>query len=92
PLYLSMLRVNHKFIMVALPDEPFPELSAFNFSKNGALLGGSHIGSKKEALAMLDCAVKQGFIPYRSPPAVKEAGKAVHDVRNSAVKYRHVLK
>ena len=37
----------------------------FSFIGNGCFIGGSHIGSKKEALEMLDLAAKKGIKPWR---------------------------
>jgi hypothetical protein len=72
-----------------------------------------HSGSKKEALQMLDLAVKKGVKSYiemlpskilfflsllrrtmanKHFTLVKEAGKALRNVKDNSVRYRHVLK
>ncbi|KAF9477446.1 GroES-like protein [Pholiota conissans] len=89
---MSTLNVGGRLIMVALPDDNLPPMNSFQFSKNAALLGGSHIGSKKEALEMLDLAVKKGVKAYIELLPMKEAGKALRNVKENNVRYRHVLK
>ncbi|TFK37300.1 NADPH-dependent alcohol dehydrogenase [Crucibulum laeve] len=89
---MSTLNVHGRFIMVALPDEPLPPIYAMQLSTNGALLGGSHIGSKKEAIEMLELVVKKGVKSYVEVLPMKEASKAVQNVKNNKVRYRHVLK
>ena len=59
-----MLKVHGKFVAVGLPDSDLPPIDSFAFLKNGAFFGGSHIGSKKEALEMLDLAAKKGVKPW----------------------------
>lgn len=56
--------MHSKFISVGLPDAPIPPIPAMAFSGNGAFFGSSHIGSKKEALEMLDLAAKKGIKPW----------------------------
>jgi D-arabinose 1-dehydrogenase-like Zn-dependent alcohol dehydrogenase len=60
----STLTVHGKFICVGLPDGPLPQVTGFTFLNNGCFFGGSHIGSKKEALEMMDVAVKKGVKPW----------------------------
>ncbi|KAG6918735.1 hypothetical protein DXG01_012220 [Tephrocybe rancida] len=90
--YMTILRVHGRLIMVAIPDDKLPPLHSSEMVGNGALLGGSHIGSKKEALEMLDLAVKKGVKSWIELLPMKEAGKAVRGVKDNTVRYRHVLK
>jgi len=90
--YMSTLKVHGRFVTVGLPDEPLPGLKAFAFLTNGCFLGGSHIGSKAEALQMLDLAAKKGIKPWIEVLPMKDAKKAVEGVKNNKVKYRYVLK
>ena len=62
--FASTLRVHGKFICVGLPDEPLPPVTGLTFLNNGCFFGGSHIGSKKEALEMMDLAVEKGVKPW----------------------------
>ena len=61
---LRMLDVHGKMISVGLPDSNFPGIKAMIFASNACFFGGSHIGSKKEALEMLDLAAKKGIKPW----------------------------
>jgi alcohol dehydrogenase (NADP+) len=62
--YMSMLWVHGKFVTVGLPDKPLPQFSAFDFIANGCFVGGSHIGSKAEAIEMLKLAADKGIKPW----------------------------
>lgn len=81
-----------KYISVGLPDEPIPGFSPAALSGNGCFFGGSHIGSKKEALAMLSLADKKGIKPWIEELPMKDAKKAVENVQKNSVRYRYVLK
>lgn len=59
-----MLDVHGKLISVGLPDTNLPEMAPFSLVSNGCFLGGSKIGSKKEALQMLDIAAKKHVKPW----------------------------
>ncbi|KZT36194.1 GroES-like protein [Sistotremastrum suecicum HHB10207 ss-3] len=89
--YLSMLWVHGSFITVGLPEDPLPSMMAFDLLNNGCKLGGSHIGSKVEALQMLDLAAKKNIKPWITELPMKEAGKAIEGVKNGSVRYRYVL-
>jgi len=51
------------FVMVGLPDEPMPALVAQDVSAAHIKLTGSSIGSKREALEMMDLAVQHYISP-----------------------------
>lgn len=89
--YLNMLWVHGSLITVGLPDDHFPALSPFAFSPNGAKLGGSHIGSKVEALEMLQLAADKGIQPWIEVLPMKEIAKAMQGVKDGKVRYRYVL-
>ena len=59
-----MLTVHGKFITVGIPEEPLPSIPAMVLVNNGCFFGGSHIGSKKEALSMLKLAADKGIKPW----------------------------
>ncbi|KAF5378571.1 hypothetical protein D9615_007128 [Tricholomella constricta] len=90
--FITTLGVHGRFIMVAIPDDQLPTLRSTQMVSNGALLGGSHIGSKKEVIEMLDLAVKENVKSYIEVLPMKDAGKAVRGVKDNTVRYRHVLK
>lgn len=88
---MSCLKVNKRFICVAMPDEALPPIKTQDFAGNGAMLGGGHIGSKVEAEAMLKLAAEKGVKTIIETLPMKEAGKAVQRVKSNEVRYRHVL-
>jgi alcohol dehydrogenase (NADP+) len=90
---MSTLAVNGEFHNVGLPDKPLPEIMAQQFTSNGSKIGGSHIGSKKEALEMLKLASEKNLHPMIEQIDISEAGckKAVERVKNNKVRYRVTL-
>jgi alcohol dehydrogenase (NADP+) len=94
--YLSTLNINGEFHNVGLPDQPLPQFQAQVFASNGCKMGGSHIGSKKEAVEMLELASKiwdQGVKPKIEKIKISEAGcaNAVKKVKDNQVRYRVTL-
>ncbi|KZO92823.1 NADPH-dependent alcohol dehydrogenase [Calocera viscosa TUFC12733] len=89
--YISMLWVQGHMIQVGLPDKPFPPIPGFAFTTNGSLFGGSKIGSKKEALAMLKLAAEKGVKPWIEELPMSKAGEAVERLKKNDVRYRFVL-
>ena len=90
--FLSILGVNKRFITVGLPDDPLPALPAFAFASNGGMLGGSHVGSKKECLEMLEMCAKNNIRTWIEELSMKDCSKAVQGVKDNKVRYRYVLK
>lgn len=90
--FLSLLDVNCRFITVGMPDKPLPSIMSQDMAGNGALCGGSHIGSKKEALAMLEFAAKHNIRAWTNVMPMKDASKAVRSTHDNSVRYRNVLK
>lgn len=89
--YLSLLWVNGTFISVGLPDDDLPPVNAFTLLNNGSKIGGSHIGSKEEAIAMLKLAAEKGIKPWVEELPMKDATKAIQGVQNGKARYRYVL-
>ncbi|KAI0738404.1 GroES-like protein [Daedaleopsis nitida] len=91
--FLSMLYVHGRFVTVGLPDQDdtFPQIHPFNFAPNGCLMGGSHIGNKKECLEMLELARAKGIKPWIEEMPMHEAGKALQNLKENKVRYRYVL-
>lgn len=92
--YLSMLYAHGKFINVGLPDadSPFPTLHAFDLSRNGCLIGGSHIGSKEDCVEMLKLAAEKGVRPWVEELPMSKASIAIEGVLLGKPRYRYVLK
>ena len=92
--YLSTLWVHGAFITVGLPDatSPLPTLHPMQaFAGNGCLLGGSHVGSKKECLEMLELARTKNVRPWIETLPMREAGKALENVKTNKARYRYIL-
>ncbi|PCH43599.1 GroES-like protein [Wolfiporia cocos MD-104 SS10] len=92
--YLSMLFVHGHFITVGIPDadQPLPSIHPFDVAPNGCLVGGSAIGSKKEALEMLELARSKGVKPWIEELPMKDFKKALEAVKANKARYRYVLK
>ena len=91
--YMSTLAVNGTFHNVGLPDKPLPEMMAQDFAPNGSHIGGSHIGSKVEAIAMLKLAAEKNIHPKIETIDISEKGckEAVEKVKVNDVRYRITL-
>ncbi|KAI5118606.1 hypothetical protein M0805_004181 [Coniferiporia weirii] len=90
--YLSTLSLHSKFIAVGLPGGPLPPVSVFNFAVSGCFFSGSHIGSKKEAIEMLDLAAKKGIKPWIEELPMKDVKIAIEGLKDNKARYRYVLK
>lgn len=75
-----MLDVHGKLISVGIPDNDFPAMTPFSLVSNGCFFGGSHIGSKKEALQMLDIAAKKGVKPWYVSKLLRGSTQLTMDV------------
>ena len=91
--YMSTLAVNGEFHNVGLPDKPLPQIMAQDFAPNGSKIGGSHIGSRPEMIAMLKLASEKGLKPYIQTIDISEKGckEAVEKVKVNDVRYRYTL-
>ncbi len=91
--YMSTLAVNGTFHNVGLPDAPLPKMMAQDFAPNGAKIGGSHIGSRPEMLAMLKLASEKDIKPMIETVDISEKGckEAVEKVKTNDVRYRFTL-
>lgn len=91
--YMSTLNVNGTFHNVGLPDKPLPGLMAQDFAPNGANIGGSHIGSRPEMLAMLKLASEKNVQPIVQTIDISAEGckEAVERVKKNDVRYRFTL-
>jgi len=91
--YLSTLVVHGRFWNVGLPDKPFPEITGFSFAPNGAIIGGSHIGCRKEMKAMLQLAADKNIKSWIEEIPISEAGlkEAFERVKSNDVRYRFCM-
>ena len=88
---LSCLDVDKKLVFVGMPEGGLGAVTPQLLSGNAAGLCSSHIGSKKEALAMLDLAAKKGVKPWIETMPMKEAPTAIKKVIDGSVRFRSVL-
>ncbi len=72
--YLSMLKVHGKFISVGLPGGEGWKVRPQSLLGNGCLIGASHLGSRKETLAMLQLAADKGIKSWVETLPVGEKG------------------
>ncbi|KIP01781.1 hypothetical protein PHLGIDRAFT_112754 [Phlebiopsis gigantea 11061_1 CR5-6] len=91
--FLGMLYVHGRLVNVGIPDadKPLPQLHAFDLVPNGAYIGGSHVGSKEECLAMLKLAAEKGVKPWIEELPMKDVARAIKGVGENNVRYRYVL-
>lgn len=92
--FLSFMKVHGKVTTVGLPDaDQMFEMNAMGLAENGAAFGGSHIGSKKEIIELLDIAAKHDIKPWiHEILPMSRAGEAIEAVKTNKVRYRYVLK
>lgn len=92
--FLSTLQVDSKFVSVGLPDvEEKYNVSPFTFFSNNSHLSSSCLGSRQEALELLDVAVKNDIRPWIEKVPISEDGchEAMSRAWNGDVRYRFVL-
>lgn len=93
PAYLSTLDVHGRFISVGLPEGSGFQVGAFDFIKNGCLMGSTHLGNRQEVLDMFQLAVKANVKSWIQEIPISEEGckEAVEKLRKNDVRYRFVL-
>jgi len=91
--YLTLLDVHAKWISVGLPEGEGQEIKAETFISNGCLFGASHLGSRKETLAMLQLAADKGVDSWVEEIDIGFDGlkTALTRLHNNDVKYRFTL-
>ncbi|TGO42449.1 hypothetical protein BHYA_0008g00390 [Botrytis hyacinthi] len=91
--YLELLDVHGHWVSVGLPEGEGQTIDNFQLLKNGVLLGGSHLGSRKEVLAMLDLAVEKGIKSWVETIEINEEGlkTALTRLHNNDVRYRFTM-
>ncbi|KAG9120455.1 NADP-dependent alcohol dehydrogenase [Ceratobasidium sp. 392] len=89
--YLKLLFIYGTFINVGVPDTPLPQIIPMDLISNGCRLGGSAIGSKKEALDMMQLAVDKKIEPWIELYPMSKVKEAVEAMKAGKAKYRFVL-
>ncbi|GEQ72230.1 hypothetical protein JCM33374_g5917 [Metschnikowia sp. JCM 33374] len=92
--YLSTLVVSGKFVSVGLPpaDDTFA-VHPFTFVRNATSFGSSYLGSKIEAIEMLQLAVENGIKPMIEEVPINEesCSQALTRCEDGDVRYRFVF-
>lgn len=91
--YLSLLDVHAKFISVGLPEGGGQLVRSQTFLDNGCMIGASHLGSRKEVLAMLKLADEKKIESWvEEIPISKEGLKiALTRMKKTDVRYRFTM-
>ena len=91
--YLSLLDVHGRWVSVGLPEGSGQEVKAQDFLKNGCLIGASHLGSRKEVLAMLKLAEEKGIKSWVEEIEISAEGltDALTRLHDNDVRYRFTL-
>ncbi|MCJ1440012.1 MAG: hypothetical protein MMC23_000494 [Stictis urceolatum] len=90
--YMSLLDVHGKWVNVGIPDEPMPVPQGDLFP-NGAFVGASHLGSRKETIEMLQLAADRGIKSWvqEVPISAQSLGETVQKLWKNDVRYRFTL-
>ncbi|KAI1321000.1 GroES-like protein [Xylariaceae sp. FL0255] len=91
--YLALLDVHGKWVSVGLPEEADITIQPQMFMSNGALIGASHIGSRKETIEMLQLAADKGIKSWveEVPISAENLGKTVQRLQKNDVRYRFAM-
>jgi alcohol dehydrogenase (NADP+) len=91
--YLSMLDVHGRWISVGMPEGSGLEVKSQDLAGNGCLMGASHLGSRKEMLAMLQLAADKGLKSWVEEVPISAEGlkTAVSRLKKNDVRYRFTM-
>ncbi|KAG8767432.1 NADP-dependent alcohol dehydrogenase [Ceratobasidium sp. 428] len=89
--FLSLLFVNGIFINIGIPDSSLPQIGPFDIVSNSACLEGSSIGSKKEAIQMLELAAEKNIEPMIELFPMSKVKEAVEGMKAGKPRYRYVV-
>ncbi|EFX02241.1 Zinc-binding transcription factor [Grosmannia clavigera kw1407] len=91
--YLSLLDVHGRWVSVGLPGGDGIMVRNQSFLSNGCFFGSSHLGSRKEALAMLQLAADNNIRPWveEVPISAENLSATLDRLHKGDVKYRFCL-
>ena len=91
--YLSLLDVHGRWINVGLPEGSGQEVKAQDLLSNGCLIGASHLGGRKETLAMLELAAEKGLESWVEEIPISAEGlkTAISRLHKNDVRYRFTM-
>jgi alcohol dehydrogenase (NADP+) len=78
-----MFDIHGCFLIVGLLDELLPSFRTLSLLGRDAFLGGSHTGSKKECLQILQLTVDDGVKPWITLLLMSDAKKAVEAMKKA---------
>lgn len=91
--YLALLDVHGRWISVGLPEEADLTIKPQSLISNGSLIGSSHLGSRKEMLAMLKLAAEKDIKSWVEtvPISAENLSTTVQRLHKNDVKYRFTM-
>lgn len=91
--YLSLLDVHGKFVSVGFPEESTLQITPQMLNANGCLIGASHLGSRREMLAMLKLAADKGIKSWVEtvPISAENLSKTIQRLEKNDVRYRFTM-
>ncbi|RDW83251.1 NADP-dependent alcohol dehydrogenase 6 [Coleophoma crateriformis] len=91
--YLQLLDVHGHFVSVGLPEGEGQPMKSQDLLSNGVLVGASHLGSRKEVLAMLQLAADKGIKSWveEIPISAENLKTALLRLHDNKVRYRFTL-
>ncbi|KAI0405380.1 GroES-like protein [Xylaria palmicola] len=91
--YLALLDVHGKWVSVGLPEDADLTIKPQSFMSNGCLIGASHLGSRKEMLAMLKLAADKGIKSWVEsvPISAENLSTTLQRLHRNDVKYRFTM-
>ncbi|CAK7232036.1 hypothetical protein SCUCBS95973_008126 [Sporothrix curviconia] len=91
--YLSLLDVHGKFVSTGFPEESKLEITPQMLGPNGCSISASHIGSRKETLAMLKLAAEKGIKSWVEtvPISAENLSKTIQRLEKNDVRYRFCM-
>lgn len=93
PAYLSLLDVHGRWVSVGLPEGDGIQVRNQSFLGNGCFFGSSHLGSRKEVLAMLQLAADNNIRPWveEVPISAENLSSTLVRLDKGDIKYRFCL-
>ena len=76
-----------------MPNKSLPTIHATDFLANGCSIGATHIGNRREAIAMLELAAEKNVRSWINSEKMSAEGcqKVITSVRDGSARYRWVL-
>ncbi len=91
--YLSLLDVHGKWVSVGLPEDDGTKVRNQTFLGNGCFIGSSHLGSRRETLAMLQLAADKSIKTWLEevPISDKNLATVMTKLQKNNVRYRFCM-